>query len=186
MTNCVFGDVQITYDQMHGRFIMTLQVLDRTSLTSYLMISVSNGATYASGWVNWALSQRNDGQTTTNNWTPTGGNRQRRNLTSPPISSVSSLSHFNMPRCASSKSDSHNLVTVTLARSGHLQSEECRHDYSLHAAGSSSTRPYATCHHFQPVLHDQCVRFSQCHLPDVVADQQSHKRHSHRDSNRLE
>ena len=68
LTNCVLGDVNINYDQMHGRFIMTLQALDRTALTSYLLVSVSNGATYASGWTNWAVSERDDGQTTTNNW----------------------------------------------------------------------------------------------------------------------
>ena len=68
VTNCVLGDVNINYDQMHGRFILTLQVLDRTANTSYLLISVSNGATYASGWTNWALSERSDGQTVTNNW----------------------------------------------------------------------------------------------------------------------
>jgi hypothetical protein len=65
---CIFGDVNINYDQMHGRFIMTLQVLDQTSRTSYLMISVSPGATYAGTWTSWALSLRNDGQTTTNFW----------------------------------------------------------------------------------------------------------------------
>ena len=65
---CIFGDVNINYDQMHGRFIMTLQVLDQTSRTSYLMISVSPGATYGGTWTSWALSLRNDGQTTTNFW----------------------------------------------------------------------------------------------------------------------
>jgi hypothetical protein len=68
MSNCVFGDVNIRYDQMHGRFVMVLQVLDRNDATSYLLISVSNGATYASGWTNWALNERLDGSTITNNW----------------------------------------------------------------------------------------------------------------------
>jgi hypothetical protein len=68
LTNCVLGDVNINYDQMHGRFIMTLQALDSTAQTSYLLVSVSNGATYASGFTSWALDERADGQTVTNNW----------------------------------------------------------------------------------------------------------------------
>jgi hypothetical protein len=66
--SCVFGDVSIRYDQMQGHFLMTLEVLDRNDATSYLLISVSNGATYASGWTNWALNERLDGSTITNNW----------------------------------------------------------------------------------------------------------------------
>jgi hypothetical protein len=68
ITSCIFGDVNIRYDQLHGHFLMTLQVLDRIAQTSYLLISVSNGATYSSGWVNWALSERLDGIMLTSNW----------------------------------------------------------------------------------------------------------------------
>ena len=68
VTNCILGDVGIQYDQMHGRFILTLQALDRTAVTSYLLISVSKGATYDSGWTNWALNERLDGTTNTDNW----------------------------------------------------------------------------------------------------------------------
>ena len=66
--NCIFGDVNIRYDQIHGRFILVLQARDINSVTSYLPISVSNGATYASGWTNWAVNERLDGTTVTTNW----------------------------------------------------------------------------------------------------------------------
>ena len=58
---CSYGDVSIRYDQMHGRFIMIVNALDTGAQSSYLLISVSNGATYASGWKNWALSMQYDG-----------------------------------------------------------------------------------------------------------------------------
>jgi hypothetical protein len=66
--NCIYGDVSIRYDQLHGHFLMTLQVLDTSYLTSYFLISISNGTTYSSGWRNWALNARNDGTTPTANW----------------------------------------------------------------------------------------------------------------------
>jgi len=66
--NCVFGDVNVRYDQMHGRFLIVLQALDQVSGTSYLLLSVSNGATFDSGWTNWALNERMDGSTSSTNW----------------------------------------------------------------------------------------------------------------------
>lgn len=66
--SCVYGDVSIRYDQMQGRFIMTANALDVTAQTSYLLISVSNGATYAGGWKIWALNQRFDGTVLSPNW----------------------------------------------------------------------------------------------------------------------
>lgn len=65
---CVFGDVTIRYDQLHGHFLLTAQAFDNFAQTSYYLISVSNGATYASGWKNWALNARYDGTTLTTNW----------------------------------------------------------------------------------------------------------------------
>lgn len=65
---CVYGDVSIRYDQMQGRFLLTMQVLDITAQTSYLLISASNGATYAGGWRNWALNQKYDGTSLSSNW----------------------------------------------------------------------------------------------------------------------
>ncbi len=65
---CITGDTTMTYDQMHGHFILMLQALDNVARTSYLLLSVSNGATYASGWKNWALDETLDGSTVTTNW----------------------------------------------------------------------------------------------------------------------
>jgi hypothetical protein len=65
---CTLGDVTITYDQMHGRFILMLQAADMTARTSYLLLSVSNAATYAGGWKNWALDETLDGSTASTNW----------------------------------------------------------------------------------------------------------------------
>jgi hypothetical protein len=65
---CILGDVSIRYDHLHGRFLMTLQALDTSAQTSHYLISVSNGSTYASGWKNWIINARLDGQTPTNNW----------------------------------------------------------------------------------------------------------------------
>jgi hypothetical protein len=66
--SCIFGDVNIRYDQMHGRFLMVLEALDLNAQTSYLLVSVSKGATYASGWTNWATNGRLDGDAVTANW----------------------------------------------------------------------------------------------------------------------
>ena len=66
--SCIFGDVTIRYDQLHGRFLLTAQAFDNFAQTSYYLISVSNGATYAGGWKNWALNARYDGGTLSMNW----------------------------------------------------------------------------------------------------------------------
>ncbi|HUQ90129.1 MAG TPA: S-layer homology domain-containing protein [Bryobacteraceae bacterium] len=66
--SCILGDVSIRYDQIHGRFLMTMQVRDDPADTSYLAISVSNGATYASGWKNWILNAKLDGTAVTQNY----------------------------------------------------------------------------------------------------------------------
>lgn len=55
---CLVADPQIRYDQLHGRFILSAQALDTVFRSSYFLISVSNGATFASGWKNWALDAR--------------------------------------------------------------------------------------------------------------------------------
>lgn len=52
---CILGDVSVRYDQYHGRFIMILQARDELADNSFILVSVSNGATYASGWKNWVL-----------------------------------------------------------------------------------------------------------------------------------
>jgi len=52
---CILGDVSVRYDQYHGRFVMILQARDEMADNSFILVSVSNGATYASGWKNWVL-----------------------------------------------------------------------------------------------------------------------------------
>ncbi|MBK9171226.1 MAG: S-layer homology domain-containing protein [Bryobacterales bacterium] len=66
--NCLFFDPKILYDQLHGRFILSLMVLDTFSNNSHLLLSVSNGATWDSGWKNWVLNARLDGNALTANW----------------------------------------------------------------------------------------------------------------------
>jgi len=66
--NCLIADPSIRYDQMHGRFILTAQARNFFARTSYFVISISNGATYASGWKNWALDASLDGTTASGNW----------------------------------------------------------------------------------------------------------------------
>ncbi|MBI4905817.1 MAG: S-layer homology domain-containing protein [Acidobacteria bacterium] len=68
VVRCLIVDPSIRYDHIHGRFLLVAEVFDDFAGTSYLMLSVSNGATFAGGWRNWALNARLDGQTLTNNW----------------------------------------------------------------------------------------------------------------------
>ena len=63
-SNCLLFDPWIAYDQMHGHFLFlasakpaSLPVRDPT----YLLLSVSNGPTYDSGWKTWALNISMDG-----------------------------------------------------------------------------------------------------------------------------
>ena len=69
--NCLLFDPWLVYDQLHGRFLFLISATpaDPQSRTfSYLLISVSNGATYAGGWKNWALNASLDGSNQTQNW----------------------------------------------------------------------------------------------------------------------
>ncbi len=66
--NCLIADPSIRYDQLHGRFILTAQARNFSMNTSYFVFSISNGATYAGGWKNWALDASLDGSTATGNW----------------------------------------------------------------------------------------------------------------------
>ena len=40
----------------------------KAAASSYLLLSVSNGATYDSGWKNWAMNASLDGTVQTQNW----------------------------------------------------------------------------------------------------------------------
>jgi hypothetical protein len=70
-SNCFVYDPWIVYDELHGRFVLlaSTALSDPNARTSsFLLISVSNGATYAGGWKNWAMYASLDGSVVTQNW----------------------------------------------------------------------------------------------------------------------
>jgi hypothetical protein len=64
-SNCNMFDPSIKYDSLHGRFLILVFAEDRQTLKSHFALSVSNGATYDSGWKNWALEGNLNGTTPT-------------------------------------------------------------------------------------------------------------------------
>jgi len=68
VAQCLIYDPVIRYDQFQGRFLFLAAAHDLYYNTAYLLLSVSNGATYNSGWKIWALDVRLDGSTPTSNW----------------------------------------------------------------------------------------------------------------------
>jgi hypothetical protein len=67
-TVCLLFDPCVRYDQLHGRFFFLATSRDFRQNLSYLLLSVSNGATYDSGWKIWAMDARLNGSTLTPNW----------------------------------------------------------------------------------------------------------------------
>src|SRR5262249_55077502 len=63
---CRFLDPTIRSDSLHGRFLLSTFSEDAFSLKTYFVLSVSNGATFAGGWKNWALEGSRTGTTQTN------------------------------------------------------------------------------------------------------------------------
>jgi hypothetical protein len=59
--NCLLFDPMISYDQLHGRFLFVAVALDYVSFKSHWLLSVSNGATFASGWTNWVMDASYNG-----------------------------------------------------------------------------------------------------------------------------
>jgi hypothetical protein len=69
--NCFVFDPWIAYDQLHGRFLLLASAAlanPQSRTSSYLLLSVSNGATYDGGWKNWAMNASLDGSIVTQNW----------------------------------------------------------------------------------------------------------------------
>jgi hypothetical protein len=69
--NCFVFDPWIVYDQLHGRFVLLASAAlsnPQVRTSSFLLISVSNGATYDGGWKNWAMNASLDGSFQTQNW----------------------------------------------------------------------------------------------------------------------
>jgi len=70
-TNCLLYDPWIVYDQLHGRFLLLVSAAlanPQSRTSSYLLLSVSKGATYSSGWTNYALNASLDGTVQTQFW----------------------------------------------------------------------------------------------------------------------
>src|SRR5262249_33124522 len=53
--NCRFASPSIRYDSLHGRFLLLVFSTDTFTRRTNFVLSVSNGATFDSGWKNWAL-----------------------------------------------------------------------------------------------------------------------------------
>ena len=66
--HCQIYDPCIRYDQLHGRFVFLASSSTSDLQTSYNLISVTNGATFSSGWKTWALNAGIDGNTHSGNW----------------------------------------------------------------------------------------------------------------------
>jgi len=59
--HCQIFDPLVRYDQLHGRFLFLAASRTLPDLrTSFLLLSVSNGATFDSGWKIWALNPATD------------------------------------------------------------------------------------------------------------------------------
>lgn len=113
---CILGDTSIRYDQIHGRFLMTLQARDYRANLSYLLISVSNGATYASGWKNWVTNGTFEGTTPTNNWADfpqVGYDQSAVYITTNQFSLTTNLYQYARVRIFK-KSELYNPATTTL------------------------------------------------------------------------
>jgi len=70
-SNCLIFDPWIAYDQMHGHFLFLASIKPATvqaGTTTYLLLSVSNGPTYDSGWKTWAMNVSQDGGVATTNF----------------------------------------------------------------------------------------------------------------------
>jgi hypothetical protein len=69
--NCFVFDPWIVYDHLHGRYVLLASAAlsnPQARTSSFLLISVSNGATYDGGWKNWAMNASLDGTFLTQNW----------------------------------------------------------------------------------------------------------------------
>ena len=65
---CLIFDPWIRYDQMHGRYLFLAASRSGNFQTSYLLVSISNGASFDSGWKIWALNGGLEGITPTGLW----------------------------------------------------------------------------------------------------------------------
>ena len=113
---CILGDTSIRYDAIHGRFLMTLQARDYRASLSYVLISVSNGTTYDSGWKNWVTNGTLDGLLATNNWADfpqVGYDQSAVYITTNQFSLTTNLFQYAKVRIFK-KSELYNPATTTL------------------------------------------------------------------------
>ena len=62
---CTIFDPTVRYDSLHGRFLVSAMSEDPSTLKTYYLLSVSNGATFTGGWKHWALEGSRNGTTQT-------------------------------------------------------------------------------------------------------------------------
>lgn len=62
---CRIFEPSVRYDSLHGRFLILAYSVNRATNRTYFLLSVSNGASYASGWKNWAIEANLNGATAT-------------------------------------------------------------------------------------------------------------------------
>jgi len=70
-SSCLLFDPWIVYDQLHGRFLLLVGATPSSQPSrtfSYLLLSVSKGATFAGGWKNFALNASAEGMNQTQFW----------------------------------------------------------------------------------------------------------------------
>jgi len=69
-TQCSIFDPMIRYDQLHGRFLFLATASSGSNPPqANLLVSITNGATYASGWKTWAIDATMDGSNPSANHT---------------------------------------------------------------------------------------------------------------------
>lgn len=62
---CRIFEPSVRYDSLQGRFLLLAYSQNRANNRTHFLLSVSHGATYASGWRNWALEANLNGGTPT-------------------------------------------------------------------------------------------------------------------------
>jgi hypothetical protein len=62
---CRIFEPSVRYDSLHGRFLLLAYSQNRANNRTHFLLSVSNGATYAGGWRNWALEANLNGTVAT-------------------------------------------------------------------------------------------------------------------------
>lgn len=62
---CRISEPSVHYDSLHGRFLLLAYSQNLANNKTHFLLAVSNGATYAGGWKNWAIEANLNGSTAT-------------------------------------------------------------------------------------------------------------------------